>query len=214
MNRKIIWSAIITIALIIIVALVGYHLKHSEPIILQGTVECTTYRASSKIAGRIEKMNLHEGQHVTKGELLYTLSTPELNAKLQQAEAAKNAAIALDQKALAGARIQQIEAARNLWQKAQAGRVLSQRTFERVKTLYEQGVVAAQKFDETEANYQAMVASEAAAKAQYELALDGASKEDKEAAAAQVQQAEGAINEVESYISDAMVYSPVDGEIS
>lgn len=214
MNRKIIWSAIITIALIIIVALVGYHLKHSEPIILQGTVECTTYRASSKIAGRIEKMNLHEGQHVTKGELLYTLSTPELNAKLQQAEAAKNAAAALDQKALAGARIQQIEAARNLWQKAQAGRVLSQRTFERVKTLYEQGVVAAQKFDEAEANYQAMVASEAAAKAQYELALDGVSKEDKEAAAAQVQQAEGAINEVESYISDAMVYSPVDGEIS
>lgn len=214
MNRKIIWSAIITIALIIIVALIGYHLKHSEPIILQGTVECTTYRASSKIAGRIEKMNLYEGQHVTKGELLYTLSTPELNAKLQQAEAAKNAATALDQKALAGARIQQIEAARNLWQKAQAGRVLSQRTFERVKTLYEQGVVAAQKFDEAEANYQAMVASEAAAKAQYELALDGASKEDKEAAAAQVQQAEGAINEVESYISDAMVYSPVDGEIS
>ena len=213
MSRKIIWSAIITIALII-VALVGYHLKHSEPIILQGTVECTTYRASSKIAGRIEKMNLHEGQHVKKGELLYTLSTPELNAKLQQAEAAKNAATALDQKALAGARIQQIEAARNLWQKAQAGRVLSQRTFERVKTLYKQGVVAAQKFDEAEANYQAMVASEAAAKAQYELALDGASKEDKEAAAAQVQQAEGAINEVESYISDAMVYSPVDGEIS
>lgn len=214
MSRKIIWSAIITIALIIIVALVGYHLKHSEPIILQGTVECTTYRASSKIAGRIEKMNLHEGQHVTKGELLYTLSTPELNAKLQQAEAAKNAATALDQKALAGARIQQIEAARNLWQKAQAGRVLSQRTFERVKTLYKQGVVAAQKLDEAEANYQAMVASEAAAKAQYELALNGASKEDKEAAAAQVQQAEGAINEVESYISDAMVYSPVDGEIS
>ena len=214
MSRKIIWSAIITIALIIIVALIGYHLKRSEPIILQGTVECTTYRASSKIAGRIDKMNLHEGQHVTKGELLYTLSTPELNAKLQQAEAAKNAAAALDQKALAGARIQQIEAARNLWQKAQAGRVLSQRTFERVKTLYEQGVVAAQKFDEAEANYQAMVASEAAAKAQYELALDGASKEDKEAAAAQVQQAEGAINEVESYISDAIVYSPVNGEIS
>ena len=214
MSRKIIWSAIITIALITTIALVGYHLKRSEPIILQGTVECTTYRASSKIAGRIEKMNLHEGQHITKGELLYTLSTPELNAKLQQAEAAKNAATALDQKALAGARIQQIEAARNLWQKAQAGRVLSQRTFERVKTLYKQGVVAAQRFDEAEANYQAMVASEAAAKAQYELALDGASKEDKEAAAAQVQQAEGAINEVESYISDAIVYSPVNGEIS
>ena len=214
MSRKIIWSAITTIALIVTVALIGHWLKRSEPVILQGTVECTTYRASSKIAGRIAEMNLREGQRVTKGELLYTLSTPELNAKLQQAEAAKSAATALDQKALAGARTQQIEAARNLWQKAQAGRVLSQRTFERVKTLYKQGVVAAQKFDEAEANYQAMVASEAAAKAQYELALDGASKEDKEAAAAQVQQAIGAINEVESYISDAMVYAPVNGEIS
>ena len=214
MSKKIIWVAIATIVLIVAVALIGYWLKRSEPIILQGTVECTTYRASSKIAGRIEEMNLHEGQRVTKGELLYTLSTPELNAKLQQAEAAKSAATALDQKALAGARAQQIEAARNLWQKAQAGRVLSQRTFERVKSLYEQGVVAAQKFDEAEANYQAMVATEAAAKAEYELALDGASKEEKKAAAAQVQQAVGAINEVESYISDAMVYSPVDGEIS
>ena len=214
MSRKITWTAIITITLIITLALIGYWLKRFEPIILQGTVECTTYHASSKIAGRIEEMNLHEGQRVTKGELLYTLSTPELNAKLQQAEAAKSAATALDQKALTGARTQQIEAARNLWQKAQAGRVLSQRTFERVKSLYEQGVVAAQKFDEAEANYQAMVATEAAAKAEYELALDGASKEDKKAAAAQVQQAVGAINEVESYISDAMVYSPVDGEIS
>ena len=214
MSRKITWTTITTISLIITLALIGYWLKRSEPIILQGTVECTTYRASSKIAGRIEEMNLHEGQRVTKGELLYTLSTPELNAKLQQAEAAKSAATALDQKALTGARTQQIEAARNLWQKAQAGRVLSQRTFERVKSLYEQGVVAAQKFDEAEANYQAMVATEAAAKAEYELALDGASKEDKKAAAAQVQQAVGAINEVESYISDAMVYSPVDGEIS
>ena len=214
MSKKIIWVAIATIVLIVAVALIGYWFKRSEPIILQGIVECTTYHASSKIAGRIEEMNLQEGQRVTKGELLYTLSTPELNAKLQQAEAAKSAATALDQKALAGARTQQIEAARNLWQKAQAGRVLSQRTFERVKSLYEQGVVAAQKFDEAEANYQAMVATEAAAKAEYELALNGASKEEKKAAAAQVQQAVGAINEVESYISDAMVYSPIDGEIS
>lgn len=194
--------------------MIGHLIERSRPTIIQGTVECTTYKASSKIAGRIEEMNLQEGQHVAKGELLYTLSTPELNAKLRQAEAAKSAATALDQKALAGARIQQIEAARNLWQKAQAGRILAQRTYERIKALYEKGVVAAQKFDEAEANYQAMIASEAAAKAQYELAADGASREDKEAAAAQVQQAAGAVSEVESYLSDAMVYSPIDGEIS
>ena len=213
-KKRIILIAVTTIAVIVIIAAVGYWLERTEPIIIQGTMECTTYRASSKIAGRIVVMNLHEGQRVIKGELLYTLSTPELDAKLQQAEAAKSAATALDQKVLAGARKQQIEEARNLWQKAQAGRVLAQRTFERIKTLYADGVIAAQKYDEAEANYQAATATEAATKAQYELAVVGASREDKRAAMAQVEQAAGAVSEVESYIQDARVYAPISGEIS
>lgn len=213
-KRNVIWLIIALVVIIAAVALVGYYLKKSEPTIIQGTVECTSYKASSKIAGRIEEMKVEQGQQVTKGELLYVLSTPELDAKLRQAEAVKSAAAAMDEKALAGARKPQKEAALNMWQKAQAGKQLAEKTFERVKALYEQGVVPAQKYDEAEANFRAMEATEMAAKAQYDLALDGASKEEKKAAAAQVLQAEGAVSEVESYISDAMVYSPVDGEVS
>ena len=95
------------------VIFISWYLRKATPLYIQGTVECTTYKASSKVPGRIEEMKVEEGQHVTKGELLYTLSTPELEAKLQQAEAVKSAASALDQAALAGARIQQIEAALN-----------------------------------------------------------------------------------------------------
>ena len=195
-KRNVIWLIIAVVVIIAVVALVGWYLKRSEPTIIQGTVECTTYKASSKIAGRIEEMKVEQGDHVTKGQLLYVLSTPELDAKLRQAEAVKSAATALDQKALAGARVQQIEAALNMWQKAQAGKELAQKTYDRVKALYDK------------------VATEMAAKAQYDLAVAGASKEDKDAAAAQVQQAEGVVSEVESYISDAMVYAPVDGEVS
>ena len=213
-KRNVIWLIIAVVVIIAVVALVGWYLKRSEPTIIQGTVECTTYKASSKIAGRIEEMKVEQGDHVTKGQLLYVLSTPELDAKLRQAEAVKSAATALDQKALAGARVQQIEAALNMWQKAQAGKELAQKTYDRVKALYDKGVVPEQKFDEAYANYRAMVATEMAAKAQYDLAVAGASKEDKDAAAAQVQQAEGVVSEVESYISDAMVYAPVDGEVS
>lgn len=213
-KRNVVWLIIAVVVIIAVVALVGWYLKRSEPTIIQGTVECTTYKASSKIAGRIEEMKVEQGDHVTKGQLLYVLSTPELDAKLRQAEAVKSAATALDQKALAGARVQQIEAALNMWQKAQAGKELAQKTYDRVKALYDKGVVPEQKFDEADANYRAMVATEMAAKAQYDLAVAGASKEDKEAAAAQVQQAEGVVSEVESYISDAMVYAPVDGEVS
>lgn len=102
----------------------------------------------------------------------------------------------------------------NMWQKAQAGLELARKTYERVQNLYEQGVIPAQKLDEATANYRAMEATAQAAKAQYDLAQDGARKEDKEAAAARVRQAQGAVSEVESYIRDAMVYSPVTGEVS
>lgn len=202
------------LAIILAVVLVSWYLDKRTPMLIQGTVECTTYKASSKVPGRIDDMKVEEGQHVEKGELLYTLSTPELDAKLQQAEAVKSAASALDQAALAGARVQQIEAAMNMWQKAQAGLELARKTYERVQNLYEQGVIPAQKLDEATANYRAMEATAQAAKAQYDLAQDGARKEDKEAAAARVRQAQGAVSEVESYIRDAMVYSPVTGEVS
>lgn len=200
--------------IVLSVVLISWYLTKRTPTLIQGTVECTTYKASSKVPGRIDDMKVEEGDRVEKGQLLYTLSTPELDAKLQQAEAVKSAAAALDAAAVAGARIQQIEAALNMWEKAQAGLELARKTFERVQNLYNDGVVPAQKLDEASANYKAMEATAQAAKAQYDLASDGARKEDKEAAAARVRQAEGAVSEVESYLSDAMVYSPVTGEIS
>ena len=215
MKRSNIYGVVAAAAVILLsVALISWYLTKRSPMLIQGTVECTTYKASSKVPGRIDAMKVAEGDRVEKGQLLYVLSTPELDAKLAQAEAVKSAAAALDAAAVAGARIQQIEAALNMWEKAQAGLELARKTYERVKNLYDQGVVPTQKLDEATANYEAMKATAQAAKAQYDLAVDGARKEDKEAAAARVRQAEGAVSEVESYIGDAMVYSPVAGEVS
>lgn len=215
MKRSNIYGVVAAAAVILLsVALISWYLTKRSPMLIQGTVECTTYKASSKVPGRIDAMKVAEGDRVEKGQLLYVLSTPELDAKLAQAEAVKSAAAALDAAAVAGARIQQIEAALNMWEKAQAGLELARKTYERVKNLYDQGVVPTQKLDEATANYEAMKATAQAAKAQYDLAVDGARKEDKAAAAARVRQAEGAVSEVESYIGDAMVYSPVAGEVS
>lgn len=214
--KKINVFGILSAILVIVIAIIalGWYLVKSEPVLIQGTVECTSYKASSKIAGRIDAMNVKQGEAVEKGQLLYTLSTPELDAKLQQAEAVRSAAKALDDKAVAGARSQQIESALNMWQKAQTGKELAKKTYERVQNLYRDGVVPAQKLDEAKANYDAMVATENAAHSQYRMALEGARKEEKAAAAAQVRQAQGVVKEVEAYLGDAMIYSPVAGEIS
>jgi HlyD family secretion protein len=83
-----------------------------------------------------------------------------------------------------------------------------------VQNLFEQGVVSAQKRDEAEANLQAMKATEQAALSQYQMAKNGAEKEDKQAAVALVDRAKGAVNEVNSYIKEAYLLSPIDGEIS
>ena len=106
------------------------------------------------------------------------------SAKLKQAEAARAAAEAQNAKAIKGAREQEITAAYEMWQKAQAGLTIAKKSFDRIQNLYEKGVMSAQKRDEVEANYNAMVATEKAARSQYEMAKEGARKEDKAAAAA------------------------------
>lgn len=89
--------------IVLSVVLISWYLTKRTPTLIQGTVECTTYKASSKVPGRIDDMKVAQGDRVEKGQLLYTLSTPELEAKLRQAEAVKSAAAALDAMALAGA---------------------------------------------------------------------------------------------------------------
>ena len=209
-------AAVMATVIVAVVAIIvlGWWLVRREPLLVQGTIECRTYRASSKIAGRIDSMFVVEGQSVRKGECLYTLTTPELDTKLLQAEALRSAAEALDRKVVGGARAQQIEAARNLWQRALAGKVLSEQTLLRIRNLYKEGVVPAQTLDEAEANFGSMSAAAQAAKAEYDLTLAGATIEDRQAAAAQVEQAQGAVDEVEAYIRDAVVYAPISGEVS
>ena len=72
-----------TAVIVLSVVLISWYLNKRTPMLIQGTVECTTYKASSKVPGRIDEMKVEEGQRVEKGELLYMISTPELDAKLE-----------------------------------------------------------------------------------------------------------------------------------
>ncbi len=207
--------AFLTLLLVIaVVSFIGWIVLKPEPLILQGQAEATEVRVSGKVPGRIEKLMVSEGMSVKKGDTLVLISAPELNAKLMQANSAEDAADAQNQKANKGARAEQIAGAFELWQKAEVGVKLAEKTFSRVQNMFNEGVVPAQKRDEAEANYQAAIATSKAAKSQYDMAINGAEKEDKLAAAALVNRAKGAVSEVESYISETMLVSPINGEIS
>ena len=83
-----------------------------------------------------------------------------------------------------------------------------------MQRLFDEGVMSAQKRDEAYANYKAMEAQEKAAKSQYEMAQNGARREDKLAAAAQVNRARGAVQEVNSYIHETVQVAQMEGEVS
>lgn len=197
-----------------LVALAGFFLLTPPDDIVMGQAEATQVRISSKVPGRVASYRVDEGDKIQKGDTLAFLDTPDVYAKLQQAEAARVAAEAQNTKAIKGARSQEVAGAYEMWQKAQAGMDIAKKSFERVQNLYEKGVMSAQKRDEAEANYKAMAATEKAAKSQYDMAKDGARVEDKQAAAALVNQASGAVAEVESYIEEGILLSPISGEIS
>ncbi|MBK6964872.1 MAG: HlyD family secretion protein [Bacteroidales bacterium] len=207
--------AFLTLLLVIaLVSLVGWIVIKPEPVILQGQAEATEVRVSGKVPGRIEKFLASEGMHVKKGDTLVFISSPELDARLVQATSAEDAASAQNQKATKGARAEQIATAYEMWQKAEVGVRLAEITYNRVQNMFKDGVVPAQKRDEADANFQASVATAKAAKSQYDMAVNGAETEDKQAAAAMVNRARGAVSEVESYLSETMLVSPIDGEVS
>ncbi|MCQ2225237.1 MAG: efflux RND transporter periplasmic adaptor subunit [Paludibacteraceae bacterium] len=205
---------VVLLALVAGVVLVGIFMIKPEKEVIQGEVEFTELRVSGKIPARIEKFTVKEGQYVAEGDTLVVLNSPEIQAKLSQARAAEKAASAVNQKALRGASEEQIKAAYEMWQKAKAGLDVAKASFERVQKVYEQGVVPAQKRDEAEANYKAMLATEQAAKSQYDMAMRGADQEDKDAALAQLSRARGAVAEVRSYMSETVLTSPISGKIS
>lgn len=205
-------SALVIIVLII--AFVGYLVSKPRPQVIQGETEATEYRISCMVPGHVTELYYREGQEVHKGDTVAFIDSPQVRAKLAQAEAARSAAQAQSTKAKNGAQREQIAGAYQLWQQARVQEDIMKKSFDRVKKLYEQKVVPAQKYDETKAKYDAAVAQERAAKSQYDMAVRGARAEDKAAAEALVHQADGAIQEVNSYLKELYLISPADGVIS
>jgi HlyD family secretion protein len=202
------------VAVVIIVALIGYLALDREPDVIQGQVEVTEYRVSSKVPGRILELRVKEGDYVKAGDTLAILDAPEVRAKMEQARGAESAAAALELKARNGAREEQVRGAFSVLQQAKAGLEIAEKSYNRVQRLYDEGVMSAQKRDEAFANYKAMEAQCKAAQSQYDMAVNGARMEDKLAAAAQVGRAKGAVNEVNSYIHETVQIAQKEGEVS
>uniref|UniRef100_UPI0025E635B1 HlyD family efflux transporter periplasmic adaptor subunit n=1 Tax=Prevotella sp. TaxID=59823 RepID=UPI0025E635B1 len=213
-HKNIIITAACTTLVVAVVAVIGAMSIKQEPETIQGQVEVSEYRVSSKVPGRILEIRVKEGDYVNVGDTLAILDAPEVRAKMTQAQSAENAAAAMDEMANNGARQEQVRGAFAVLQQAKAGLEIAQKSYNRVQRLYDEGVMTAQKRDEAFANYKALEAQVKAAQSQYDMARNGARTEEKKAAAAQVNRAKGAVAEVNSYIHETMQIAQMAGEVS
>ena len=83
------------VGVVIIVAIIGFLVLDRDPDIIQGQVEVSEYRVSSKVPGRILELRVKEGDYVKVGDTLAILDAPEVRAKMEQAQSAQSAAAAM-----------------------------------------------------------------------------------------------------------------------
>jgi HlyD family secretion protein len=204
-------------AIIALIIFIGYAIiivARPVPIEVQGEVEATQVKVASKLVGRIDSLLVHKGDDVTIGTLLFTISSPELDAKYLQASAVRKAAGFQKEKADNGAQREDIQAAFNSWRMSLAASEFAKKTFQRVDNLFKSGVIAEQQKDEAETRMKAAVETENAARSLYDKAKKGARYEDKGSAGALVLQADGVLTEVNSYLSETRIFAPIRGEVA
>ncbi len=186
---------------------------HPAAVPLQGQVEAQTLNIAPKISARIATLAAREGQPVAAGAVLVTLDSPEVRAKVAQADAAQAAADAKRDLVADGARAEDVRAAKAMWDKAAAGAELADKTYERLNALYKEGLIALQRNDEAQTNARAARETALAARAQYDAALSGARPQEKAAAGAVARQAAAGVAEVDAAALELVLKAPRAAEV-
>lgn len=207
-SKTLSWAFVIILLAVGIFTGLGVILMHKQPLVLQGQAEATEIRISGKLPGRIDTFFVQEGDWVHQGDTLVVINSPEVHAKYQQVNALEQVAVQQNKKIDAGTRRQIVATALQLWNKTKSDLTLAQTTYNRILTLYKDSVITSQRKDEVEAMYKAAVAAERAAYEQYQMAVDGAQKEDKASAA------RSTVDEVSALLVDARLTAPENGQIA
>ncbi len=206
-------AAGVVISIIIIIASVAF-LNQTSTQFIQGEIEIEELIVSSKLPGRLGEVLVERGQRVAKGDLIFTIVSPEIEAKLSQAEAGRNVVDAVARQAENGFRAQEVEVAREEWQKAIVAEELYRNTYLRVNNLYEEGVVPLQLRDEAHAQWRASELTVNSMKQVYNMLVEGTRPEIIAATRAEVEFASATIDEVNAFRADTEIRSWIDAEVS
>lgn len=213
MNKKTILTKLISFTMILAIGLMALGCNKTDATEYFGKIEVNEIDVSSKIPGRIDTLYVRLGDKITRGDTLAILESKEMDAKLEQAKSVMMAAKAKWDMARAGARRQQITAAKKLVDQAKYQFEFAESSYTRLKKLYADSVISKQKFDEISFKYNAAKAQYEAAKAKLGMVLEGVRPEEKSAAEALYHQAENAYKEALAYHDELTITAKTSGTV-
>jgi len=191
-------------------------------------IDGTIVSVSGKIPGRVIAVLAKEGDQVKAGQVIARIDAREALVQRRQMEAALDAAQAKYDEIVAGARPQEIGQSKAGLEQSKAAMAQTQanmdnglKNYERMSQLYQEGAVSSAQRDDAKATY--LMAKEARNAAQegakgasekLDLVVAGSREENIRAAAAQVKQAEAALEGTTLINEYTTIVSPVDGVVA
>jgi multidrug efflux pump subunit AcrA (membrane-fusion protein) len=175
--------------------------ERAESVSASGSVEGSeTADVAFQVGGKVARVLVEEGEHVTKGQLLAEIEPTDYRNAFNAAAAQQQAARAVEQKADAGLRKQELEQARIDFERAED-------EYKRMKFLVERKSLPPNDFQKFEAAYKA-------ARERYDQAQEGTRKEDRATATAQAHAADAQASEEQKRLNDTRLVAPISGNIS
>ncbi|OCG69675.1 hemolysin D [Gilliamella sp. Occ3-1] len=212
---------VITVVIISIIFILWQQLKPdgygSDFISGNGRIEATEINISAKLAGRIEKINVDEGDFVKAGQALVVMQTDTLQAQLNEAQAQYRQAVSNEASAKAQVALKmsdKVAAQAGVSQK-ESDLDIASKHLQRTTALYQKGAISIQQFDDDTAKVNNAKAALDSAKSQV-TAADAAiavAEAGVDSATSAINVASANIRKIQADIDDSTLNAPVDGRI-
>jgi HlyD family secretion protein len=179
-----------------------------------GTIECTQVQVAPQVSGYIQRLRFDEGDEVRAGELVFKINPEDYRLRVAEARAA--VLLASNQLALvlAGARIEDVEAARAKVQELRAIADGADADLKRIEQVFRSGSATQKQLDDARVAAEKAKAAVAAAEQNLARLIAGARKEEIEVARSQYELAMAQLAKAEKALADCEVYAPIDGVVT
>lgn len=168
----------------------------------------------SKISAKVSEITVDVGSKVNQGDTIIKLDTQDLQAQVDQAQAAVNTAKANLANVASGTRPEQVAQAQASLDSASQSYEVTKKNYDRTKALVDSGAAAQQQLDLAEQQLAAVEAQYKTAQANLDMLNNGATKSSIDVYQAQVNQAEAALKVAQAALSNATITAPISGVVS